>query len=294
MRIPHCISPGIVIALLLACAVGLQAETHDPTLTPDEVRGYYRDLFVIEKVQLPGRDGPVISTEVAELPADHPLADLTRNYLFLLEYTLRLAEVPDVVKNAALADPDFPDSYLAALRQDDAFDAAAFEIVSRFIRSNGGVVKDFTPAPVRTFSEAKLLQVAIRFIYPDTRSADGSIGVHYCSVFNGLADLKVRDPYLEALAYSAIIEAIYLEPSPLVAEVSASLKLAKKLELSGEKSIVLSRVQGLVWGDLMKSAEFRSMLRREYERVGYLLPISIQWETEPGPHTEQNAPEESL
>ena len=293
MRILHCISPGIIIALLLACAVGLQAETHGPTLTPDEVRGYYRDLFVIEKVQRPGSDGPVVSTEVAELPADHPLADLTSNFLFLLEYILKLAEVPDEVENAALADLSFPDSYLAALRQDDAFDAAVFEIVSRFMRGNGGVVQDSTPAPVRTFSEAQLLRVAVRFIYPDNLSANGNIGVHYCSVFNGLSDLKVRDPYLEALAYSAIIEELHLEPSSLVAGVSASLKLAKELELSGEESIVLSRVQGLVWGDLMRSAEFRSMLQREYERVGYLLPISIQRETEQGPHAERDALYES-
>ncbi|MCG8459546.1 MAG: hypothetical protein MI919_24975 [Holophagales bacterium] len=126
----------------------------------------------------------------------------------------------------------------------------------------------------------ELLRIAVRLVYPDKILGDGTFQVHICTAFHGLEDLEARDPYLEALAYSALVREIRRQPSPLLRRVSAAAKQAEDLRLTGDESVVLSRAQGVVWGALLGSSELRAALRREHERVGHLLPISIHWAAE--------------
>jgi len=252
-------------------------ETPASERTPDveQVKDLYPELFV------PMAGHGSVYVELAELPDDHLLADLLREGEYLVRYLLQNDGItPEQLATAAQA-ADVPAAYFELLRSDEVFNTAFLEVVDRFLRREGGGIRGYSSVPVRSFSEAEVLNTAVRFVYPDA-IVDGQIRAHICSGINGLSDTRLpRDSFLEGLVYSTILGEIHREDSALHERIRSALGLAKSLDLSVDEKTAVARAQGVVWATLRESPELRASLVRDHERVGDLLPLEITFQAPP-------------
>jgi hypothetical protein len=267
-------SPSKVTALLVAAGLCTAVATPASERAPDveQVKDLYAEVFV------PKADHGSVYVELAELPEQHPLAGLLDEGEHVVRYLLQNGSITPEQREAAAQAPDVAAAYFELLRQDEAFNAAFLEVVDRFLRREGGGIRDYSRVPVRHFSERDVLNTAVRFVYP-SGIVDGQLRAYICTGINGLSDARLpRDAFLEALVYSTILGEMHREESPLQARIRSALGLAKSLDLSVDEKTAVARAQGAVWATLRESPELRASVMREHERVGGLLPLDLSFE----------------
>lgn len=268
------------LAPLLLIVLGSAVHAEGFFLTVDEIKGFYPEIFDARPNRVPGSDAlrGTVSVDIAEVPEGNPLAPLITENPHLIRYVLSSRSLAEEDLQAAVRMSDFPGYYFELLRNDAAFNSTFLEIVDRYLRGRGGGVPDYQGRSGRRVAFDDVLDTAVRFVYPSFIDEEGNVGAQICSGINGLADLALEpDPFLEALVYSAIAAELHVGDSPVQKKISYALALARDLSLSTDEEIALARAQGVVWAVLKESPEFRESLRRQYERIGVLLPISIDF-----------------
>ena len=176
------------------------------SITVSEAKDLYSEIFEFEAIPIPGEGEQTygISSKLAELDDPHPLASLLQDAGHLVRYMLGETGISMADRRAAAASAEFPGPYLELLKRDERFSSIFLPLVDLHLRQNGGGVEGLPNSGTGDFGTVDVLNVAVRFIYPDGIEPDGSIRAHICSGINGLADMTYRSPFVRYCSMNGV------------------------------------------------------------------------------------------
>jgi hypothetical protein len=131
------------------------------------------------------------------------------------------------------------------------------------------------------YSLDEVMQVAVRYFYPDGIDSVRGIRTYICDKRNGMADLEIpQDTDLKEFCYQTISQYILngksSEAQNILHEYTALCKKVRKMNWSRKADIKLTRIQGAIWYDWSQNVRFRSIIIESYEREKQSLSFVIQ------------------
>lgn len=234
------------------------------TVQARDARAAYEQIFKIAIDS--GSHGWLASARVDTLPTGHPLAPFVRERKQYLAYfatgiyerlagvRLDRAEVRDSVRT----------SFYVRLKSDSAYERGILGALAAYLARRGGVLVGYAPPAKQTVALRKDVAVAARFYNPNIVLPDGRIGVHICTVENGLfRTLGTRDLALEALAFAAVWEDTSRPDSTALAsaDFDEAYKRVRALPRTGAPSERIASAQRTMWHALESGTGLPRLLR---------------------------------
>ncbi len=107
-------------------------------------------------------------------------------------------------------------------------------------------------------------------------SETGSIRSHICAGINGLGDFEgQRDLTVEAFCFETIFTELRSPKYRILDQYKELLGKIRRLQLSRETEIKITRAQGAAWALLSTNASLREMLLSAYEKKKEVLPFVV-------------------
>ena len=158
-------------------------------------------------------------------------------------------------------------SYYSALRSDTLFTNLIIELENKVLNKN--MRKD-------TISIDYLLNIAVKyFSIMKINEMDNYIG-KVCAGLNDITKTElVRNPFVEAFAFSSILKHYQSDEFSLYNEFVNALKELYTLNLGIKNSERLLRAQGAMYAIMKNNTILRKMLGIEYERHKMYLPFIL-------------------
>ena len=168
--------------------------------------------------------------------------------------------------------------YHSALMEDEPFNALLLPLVDRHFHERGVELVGFhTPQTKKVITVDELINVAVRFFYPDGVSEKGSIRSHICAGINGLRDFAgERDLTVEAFCYETIFNELKSPQYGILEQYKELMVAVRRLQLSSEEETKITRAQGAAWALLSTNATLREMLLSAYEKKKNILPFVVK------------------
>lgn len=261
------------LALLLSAA----APASGDTIPLSQLRAEYQNIIRLEQTQHDGES--FTGLDVDSLAAEHPLSEAVNSNRHYLLYLAQHATRPSFSEFATSERPfaEVREDYYAVLEGDSTFNAAVQPLFGRYLNERGVVVDGYDHSRPRSAVRMEdVINVAVRFFYPDTILQDGSIEGHICASINGVQDFQgTRDLALEAFAYSAIFRDIFQPKHDVRREYNRVKALMNQVGLSSDPEVRLTRAQGMMWGHMAQSQQLRAALLEEYQAKREYLPFVI-------------------
>lgn len=259
-----------ILALVVAAA-------SSDTVHAGDARAAYEQIFKIAIDS--GPHGWLASARVDTLPTGHPLAPFVRERKQYLAYfatgiyerlagvRLDRAEVRDSVRA----------SFYARLSTDPAYERGILGALAGYLARHGGVLSEYAAPAKQAVPLRNAVAVAARFYNPNILLPDGRIGVHICTVENGLfRSLGTRDLALEALAFAAVWEDTSRPDSTALAgaDFADAYKRVRALPRTGAPGERIASAQRTMW-DALESGTGLPRLLRDVEARWPDIPVTF-------------------
>lgn len=261
------------LALLLLTS----APASGDTVRLSQLRAEYQNIVRVEQSHHDGESFTTIGVD--SLAAEHPLSEAVNSNRRYLLYLAEHATRPSFSEFATGERPfiQVREDYYAVLKRDSTFDAAVQPLFGRYLSERGIVLDGYDYSrPHSAVRMEDVINVAVRFFYPDGFLQDGSIDTRICVGRNGMKDFQgTRNLALEAFAYSAILREVFEPKHGVRGEFDRVNALMNQVGLSSDPEVRLTRAQGMMWGHMAQSQQLRAALLDEYLAKREYLPFVI-------------------
>lgn len=241
----------------------------------------YPRLFRVEEVKEADNTGYSLAFDT--LPAGDLLAPLVNRNWHYFDYLAEHATTPELTQLVAQRGWQIGPlraAYDSLLRHDPVYNGVMTTTIGRYLAPRGRTVTEYDPTrPLPRLAMDGVMEVAVRFFYPDEVRPNGTIQTHVCVSLNGMHDLQQpRDLALEAFLYQAIFREANRQ-SPLRAEWKRFQAEMEAAVVSPDPEVRLTRAREFLWARLASSRVLRATLRRAYEENRDILPFAIAPDT---------------
>lgn len=220
------------------------------TLSATQVRESYPEFM---KITFDSVGGWRMWARADTLPVGHPLAGFVRERKQYLSYlTGRVSEHinKDVHFESASVRDSVRRAFYLRLRTDSVYERSILGPLAGYLKAHGGVLEGFSAPPSSMVPMGRAVAVAARFYNPDVILPDGSIGVHICTLFNGMFQSSgERDIALEAVAFAAVWDDVSRPDSLSYSgkDFDTAFSRVRALPLAGTKAERIKRAQQTMW-----------------------------------------------
>ena len=238
------------------------------TLTATQVRESYPEFM---KITFDSVGGWRMSARADTLPVGHPLAGFVRERKQYLSYLA--GRVFEHIKGVHLESAPVRDSvrraFYLSLRTDSVYERSILGPLAGYLKAHGGVLEGFAAPPSSMVPMRRAVAVAARFYNPDVILPDGRIGVHICTLFNGVFQSSgERDIALEAVAFAAVWDDVSRPDSLSYAgkDFDTAFSRVRALPLAGTKAERIKRAQQLMWSTFEDGTGLPALLTDQMRR----------------------------
>lgn len=263
-----------MLLVILSLTLATQVSENDPTI--EQLKNAYSEIFVAEVHEHEGRK--FVGRRIT-VPTTPPLADFVKENYWLLHYLQTNGTDIDPKSLSALKEePDeLAAHYHRSLVEDRTFNSLLLPVAHRFFTLKGSGLSDYEALSRVQVTLQDLINVAVRFFYPDRVLEKGFQG-HICAGINGFKDFQgERNLQVEAFCYEALFQELRSKEQRyrLRDKFSSLLAESWRLKLSADEDKKLARAQGAVWAALARDPDIKQLLIEAYERKKDYLPFEV-------------------
>lgn len=274
-----------MLCFLIAAAFALPIITASPTDSIDARRiiDAYASIVHIKAVHVPEHDS-LLFLQIDSPPPGNLLSGFYRKHGRWFDYLVtngRGFKFPALDSatpaGGSLDAARLESEFRRRLAADSQFNALVIPAIATYFRRSGLPVRTFLLIVARRRVPVDTaVKVATRFFYPDILTPTGIL-THVCTMINAVRELPRRDPALEALVFSALMNDVTSENSRIEPDFGPARHLMNELDSPGAtKEVRLSRAQGMMWAAMARSTRLRNLLIAEATREREILPFELQ------------------
>lgn len=247
------------------------------SLSLDQIKGVYRDIFVLKKVTYDDQVG--WNFEVVPPTDTGRLAAFVKENQFFLDYLLKHGTsftLKDVLSGGG-DEKEASSRFSRLLYDDPRFDSLLLPTLTRWLDNSGDSLgeKGYSRLVKRHILLSEVVSLAVRFFYPDASTGEG-FQIHICVGLNGFADYAgSRDLAVEALIFSAIFRNLIYEMQDVMNDVGKCSQALSGLKLSSDSTVAVHRAQGAMWAMMSQSKALRAAILKEYNRTKSYMPFVV-------------------
>jgi hypothetical protein len=232
-----------------------------------EILTHYQDFIEVTKIE--STNNSFLYKQVVQNKHKSCFSGLMNKDLFFFNYLLENFSSNDAnMQLLQLKDSlALRISYLDQLKNDSLYNSVMQTWVSKTIEKR---------KPKDQVTIAELLNIAIKFFTITKIDKNGNIAGKVCGGINCIKQTElVRQPFLEAFAFSSILKNYEGKTYSMLNEFKKGLMQINSINLGIDKNEKLLRSQGVMFSYMVNNEKLKSMLKNEYKNRQNELPFIL-------------------